>query len=377
MKTTAALFFAALARIVSAGAVTGAAEGFAKGVTGGGSATAVYPTTTDELVSYLGDSKARVIVLEGTYDFRGTEGTTTSTGCAPWGTGSACQLAINQNDWCTNYEPNAPKATVKYDNAGVLGITVGSNKSIVGKSGAKILGKGLRMVGVSNIILQNVEISQINPQYVWGGDAITLDKTDLIWIDHVHTSSIGRQHIVLGTDASGRVTISNCYFDGYSTWSATCDNHHYWGMYFDGSNDMVTFKNNYIYHMSGRSPKVQGNTLLHAVNNYWYDYTSTGHGFEVGAGAYVLAEGNVFQNVANEVEASSFAGAMFSVPSSVTACNTYLGRACQSNIFGSSGAMSYTTTDFLSNFKGKNIAAAAAATSSMETTIPAKAGNVL
>lgn len=50
--------------------VSGAAEGFAKGVTGGGSATAVYPSTTDELVSYLGDSSARVIVLTKTYVIR-------------------------------------------------------------------------------------------------------------------------------------------------------------------------------------------------------------------------------------------------------------------------------------------------------------------
>lgn len=183
----------------------------------------------------------------------------------------------------------------------------------------------------------------------------------------------------MGTEASGRVTVSNNYFDGYTTYSATCDGHTYWGLYFDGSNDLVTFKNNYIYHMSGRSPKVQGNTLLHAVNNYWYDYTSTGHAFEVGSGAYVLAEGNVFQNVANEVETSSFAGAMFSVPSTTYAasCSTYLGRKCQTNIFGSSGTISYTTTSFLSNFEGKNIASASAATSSMETTIPANAGNVL
>lgn len=133
--------------------------------------------------------------------------------------------------------------------------------------------------------------------------------------------------------------------------------------------------NNYIYHMSGRSPKVAGDTLLHAVNNYWYDYSSSGHAFEVDSGAMVLVEGGVFQNVAVEVEASSFAGAMMSVPQS--ACSTYLGRACVANIFGSSGTMSYTTTSFLSNFEGKNIAAASAATSAMETTIPANAGNVL
>ncbi|KAK7741815.1 hypothetical protein SLS53_004879 [Cytospora paraplurivora] len=379
MKTTAALFVAALARIASAAGVTGSAEGFAKGVTGGGSATPVYPSTTDELVSYLGDSEARVIILEGTFDFRDTEGTTTSTGCAPWGTASACQVAINQNDWCTNYEPDAPSVSVSYDNAGVLGITVGSNKSLVGKSGAKIIGKGIRLNSVSNVIIQNIEITNINPKYVWGGDAITLDDTDLVWIDHVHTSLIGRQHLVLGTSASGRVTVSNNFFDGYSTYSATCDNHHYWGQYFDGSSDLITFKENYIYYHSGRSPKVQGNTLLHAVNNYWYDYTSTGHAFEVGSGGYVLAEGNVFQNVAVEVETSSFAGAMFSVPTTAYAadCETYLSRDCEINIFGSSGTISYTTTDFLSDFSGKNIASASAASSSFETSIPANAGNVL
>lgn len=138
---------------------------------------------------------------------------------------------------------------------------------------------------------------------------------------------------------------------------------------------MITFKDNYIYHMSGRSPKVGGNTLLHAVNNYWYDYSSTGHAFEVGSGAMVLVEGSVFQNVPVEVEASSFAGQMMSVPQS--ACSTYMGRACLTNIFGSSGTMSYTTTDFISNFNGKNIAAASAATSAMESTIPANAGNIL
>src|SRR5437870_3137577 len=52
------------------------------GVTGGGSATPVYPSTTTELINYLKDSSARVIVLTKTFDFTGTEGTATSSGCA-------------------------------------------------------------------------------------------------------------------------------------------------------------------------------------------------------------------------------------------------------------------------------------------------------
>lgn len=100
---------AAFVSSVSAAGVTGAAEGFAKGVTGGGSAAAVYPTTTAELVSYLGDSTPRVIILNKTFDFRGTEGTTSAKGCSPWGTGSLCQQAIDKDGWCENYEASAPK----------------------------------------------------------------------------------------------------------------------------------------------------------------------------------------------------------------------------------------------------------------------------
>ncbi|RAK77437.1 polysaccharide lyase family 1 protein, partial [Aspergillus fijiensis CBS 313.89] len=360
--------------LATAVSVSGAAEGFAKGVTGGGSATPVYPTTTDELVSYLGDSSARVIVLQQTFDFTGTEGTTTATGCAPWTTASACQLAINQNDWCTNYEPDAPSVSVTYDNAGVLGITVASDKTLIGVGSTGIIkGKGLRIVsGASNIIIQNVAITDINEKYVWGGDAITLDDADMVWIDHVTTARIGRQHVVLGTSADNRVTISNSYFNGVTSYSATCDGYAYWGLYFDGSSDLVTLQKNYIYHFSGRSPKVQGNTLLHAVNNYWYD--SDGHSFEIGSGGYVLAEGNVFQNIDTPVE-SPVSGQLFTSPDSTTnaVCSTYLGRACQINGFGSSGTFSQSDTAFLVNFEGKNIATASAYTA-IKTTVPSNAG---
>lgn len=66
-------------------------------------------------------------------------------------------------------------------------IIVKSNKSLVGEGSSGVIkGKGLRIVsGATNIIIQNIMITDLNPQYVWGGDAITLDNTDLVWIDHV------------------------------------------------------------------------------------------------------------------------------------------------------------------------------------------------
>ena len=57
---------AAIASKVAAVGVSGTPEGFASSATGGGNATPVYPTSTDELVSYLGDDEARVIVLSKT-----------------------------------------------------------------------------------------------------------------------------------------------------------------------------------------------------------------------------------------------------------------------------------------------------------------------
>jgi pectin lyase len=181
---------------------------------------------------------------------------------------------------------------------------------------------------------------------------------DLIWIDHVTTDLIARQHIVLGNSASNRVTISNCDINGATGWSATCDGHHYWGVYLTGSNDLVTLQKNYIHHTSGRSPKVGGNTLLHAVNNYFY--ANSQHAFEADSGAKILAEGNVFQNV-KLAQQAGLPGKLFNSATSPAGCQSNLKRACVANSYGSSGALTGTDSSILSGFSGKNIAAAGSA----------------
>lgn len=301
---------AAFANSVNAG-VFGAAQGFAKGVTGGGNAAEAYPKTNDELVSYLGGSEPRVIVLDRTYVIFLVEATgpmkhitdTTvldivSISLEPRAQRPpavvlpgeraqnarlplTCTVGVITTSPTLPRSPPLPSMSIGYiiletcnaltscfsDQAGILGIVVNSNKSLVGKGSAgAIKGKGIRMVsGAKNNIVQNIAITDLNPQYVRGGDAITLNNADLVWIDHVTTARIDRQHIALGTKADNRVTISYSLIDGRSDWSATCNGHHYWGLYLDGSNDMVTLIGNYFYNLSGRMPKVQGNTLLHAV----------------------------------------------------------------------------------------------------------------
>lgn len=129
-----------------------------------------------------------------------------------------------------------------------------------------------------------------------------------------------------------------------------------------GSSDLVTFKGNYVHHTSGRSPKVGGNTLLHAVNNYWY--ANSGHAFDVGSSnSNVLIEGNIFQNVVTPLLENK--GQVFAPSSVSTSCSSGLGRSCQANAFGTSGTLTGTQTSFLSNFKGKNIATASAASAAV------------
>lgn len=94
--------------------------------------------------------------------------------------------AINKDDWCSNYQASAPATSVTYDEAGLDPIIVASDKTVIGSGSAGVLkGRGLRIAGGSNIIIQNIAITGLNPQYVWGGDAITLDGSDMVWIDHV------------------------------------------------------------------------------------------------------------------------------------------------------------------------------------------------
>lgn len=168
---------------------------------------------------------------------------------------------------------------------------------------------------------------------------------------------------VAGNGASNRVTLSNNEFDGSTSWSATCNGQHYWGIYLTGSNDLITMKGNYIHHTSGRAPKIGGNTLLHAVNNYWY--SSSGHAFDNAAGGMVVAEGNVFQNVKTPLLANS--GKFFGSPSTSAnaACANSLGHVCQLNAFGSSGTLGGSDTSFFGNFQGKSIASAGTASSAI------------
>lgn len=76
------------------------------------------------------------------------------------------------------------KITVTYDKAALNPLLVGPNKSIVGVGNKGVFsGKGLRVAGTKNIIIQNVHITNLNPALIWGGDGIAVDAGgDMVWI---------------------------------------------------------------------------------------------------------------------------------------------------------------------------------------------------
>lgn len=291
-------------------------------------------------------------MLDHTFDFRNTEGQTSDQCCSdarttvcPGGT-SAGQLWIQ--DTCDS--PNT-WVDCTYDNAARSPIDVKSNKSLVGVGdSAVIAGKGLRLrEDASNVIIQNIHFTDLNPEYVWGGDIITLDGTDNVWIDHNKFSLTGRQMIVSGWGAAGHVTISNNEFDGRTDWSAGCNGKHYWTLLLIGAQDWYTFSGNWVHDVSGRAPHIgtAGNgdagseIVFHGVNNYFQNIG--GHAFDVDTNTWMVVEGNYFDSVDTPMTSGSetAGGEIYNVVTvdDASGCTGPLGYICEWNRASSSGTL--------------------------------------
>ncbi|KAF8750258.1 Pectate lyase [Rhizoctonia solani] len=339
-------FIGSLAAILvaSQGALAvGSPFGFATGTTGGSSAAPATPTSTSQLASWLSDSTTRTILLDRTYDFTDTEGSVTGPGCKPWACSPNPQQSLDGNGWCSS---TAPKTTITYKKAGTTALAVGSNKTILGKGNSGwIKGKGLRLAGSKNVIIQNIRISDINPQYVWVG-------MRLIFLVLPTFGLITTTLKALAVNSSFRTLNRTPKLPFLTT--TLMDNrpgppaaiHHYWAFLLLGKNDQITFARNYVYFTSGRGPHIGGTSgnkqLMHMYNNYFNDIT--GHALDADVGGTVLAEGNYFNKVKTP-STGNVNGAVFAPTSATMAnqCSTSLGRKCVLNTLGGgSGALTNT-----------------------------------
>ncbi|EGZ22098.1 hypothetical protein PHYSODRAFT_434567, partial [Phytophthora sojae] len=331
-----------------ASVVSGTAPGFAAGTTGGGNAKPVVPSSIQELAAALGGNEPRVIVLKKEFRFVGTEGSKKEKGCRPKNNIDCIAKKsgfLGQDTIQPSFSQcDGSWIDITYDKAATNPLIVGSNKTLVGEGSKGVLnGKGLMITG-SNVIIQNIHITNLNPHLVWGGDAITIRGNGNvapkgIWIDHVKISNIGRQMIVVNFSGATGLTISNSDFDGNTKYSTSCDGRHYWGFLILGKRTELSLIGNYIHHTSGRSPKIGGHdgetSVVHAANNYFSE--NSGHAFDVATGGYVLAEGNYFDSVKQPTIDDPKGN--FLVPYAAGDCRAVIGRDCKLNVVAKSGAL--------------------------------------
>ena len=321
--------------------------GFGRAVTGGHGGSTVRVKDITELAHELchtkngttcTDAAPRIIeVPSQVFDFTGAEGMGQEAGCTVKDCtgGVASEYILNRQNWCGA----RPLMTVQYDTAGTTPLWVGSNKTLIGIGPAATLkGKGLTLRGgVENIIIRNLTITSINAQVVWGGDALTIDGADRVWVDHNRFSLIGRQMIVTGFGKASNVTFSFNELDGRTPYSATCNGAHYWALLLLGSADTLTFYGNWLHDISGRAPHAGGlmaaTNTIQMVNNYYQHFP--GHALEPNTDmTHMLLESNYFEKVDQFIDPQSGTGHVFAaVGSPNTSCQSALGRACTPNAF--------------------------------------------
>jgi pectate lyase len=196
-------------------------------------------------------------------------------------------------------------------------VRVAANKTILGVgSGSGLLGCGINIRDVSNVIVRNMNISKVLAGN-GNGDAIHIDHATRLWIDHNDLSS-DTSH---GTDfydglldithAADYVTVSwnrlhdhvKCSLVGHSDSNASEDTGHL----------RATYHHNMFSNCGQRNPRVRFANPLHVFNNYYvqtqtFDYS---YGVATTMGAGVLVEGNYFENIPEPThlsEGSSAAG---------------------------------------------------------------------
>ncbi|KAL7269285.1 hypothetical protein RUND412_008061 [Rhizina undulata] len=171
-------------------------------------------------------------------------------------------------------------------------ISVASDKSILGASSSSTLsGVGLKIKGVSNVIVRNLKIEKVLAD---AGDAIGVDSSSNVWLDHLDLSS-DQDHdkdyydgLLDITHACDYVTVSYCYLHDH--WKASLVGHSDSNGSEDTGHLTVTYHHNYFQNLNSRGPSYRFGTG-HLFNNY---YESVSDGINTRDGAQLLVENNVF-----------------------------------------------------------------------------------
>ncbi|KAJ7683516.1 pectate lyase B [Mycena rosella] len=173
---------------------------------------------------------------------------------------------------------------------GNTAVEVGSNTSLLGKSGSSLVGVGIRVLNVNNVIVRNLKISKVLAE---AGDALAVQASHQVWIDHVDLSS-DRDHdkdfydgLLDLTHGVTGITVTNSKI--YTHWKASLIGH----SDNNGAEDTpitVTLASNYWTNLSSRTPSFRFGHG-HIFNNV---FDSNDDGINTRDGAQLLVENNVW-----------------------------------------------------------------------------------
>lgn len=250
----AALALAAVPAVTAAGSAQAASYesspvGYGVGTTGGGSAAATTVTSLSAFKTAVTGDSAKVVKVSGLISLSGQ-------------------------------------------------VDVGSNTTVIGVgSSSGFTGGGLRVKDRTNVIIRNLVISK-----AVGTDAITVQHSTKVWVDHNDLSS-DRTHgkdyydgLLDITHAADYVSVSwNKFHDhykvslvGHSDSNASEDTGHL----------RVTYSHNWFYSVNSRLPSLRFGKG-HMVNNYFQNVGDSGIHSRMDAEVYV--EKNVFTNVPDAI----------------------------------------------------------------------------
>ncbi|TGO60579.1 hypothetical protein BCON_0034g00150 [Botryotinia convoluta] len=184
--------------------------------------------------------------------------------------------------------------------SGSVKVRVGSNKTIIGKKGATLIGVGLYINKSTNVIVRNIISQKV---LAANGDAIGIQAAKNVWIDHVDVSSDlnnGKDYydgLIDVTHASDWVTISNSYIHDH--FKASLIGHSDNNAAEDTGHLTVTQHNNYWSNIGSRTPSFRFGTG-HVFNSYFLNANT---GIDTRDGAQILVQSNVFKNVSEPIAA--------------------------------------------------------------------------
>lgn len=269
--------------------------------TGGGELAPVDVTTCDALATAVSGDTPRVIrIPAGTVLDCGVPGTTSAcelqcsaAAASPvfWRIPVGDQTCTTLADFNGDGTLEVPAGQLVSKNTKDRGISIGSNKTIFGGgTGASIFGVSFSIQDVSNVIVRNLTIGEINPDLIEAGDGLTINTSHHVWIDHCEFSMISDGYFDIRYDSS-HVTLSYNHIVGQNEF--ICSGQHNFISLVDAAPG-VTFHHNYFDHPGGRNPKVGGTSLAHLYNNYYegVSYFCANSG----TGSQVLVENNHYED---------------------------------------------------------------------------------